>query len=800
MDARRRMTPETWAVLGLAALALGVRLWGLTFDLPSVTHVDEAWFGQKAIDYFKGDLNPHFWHVPSLYTYLVAAVWWVYFILGKLLGNFPDAAAFIRAYHSDPTVPLILGRLVTVVLSLGTIALTYRVGKKMYDWRVGAAAALFLTLSPEHNRISHYMNPDSPMLFFLMAALLFIWRVYRTGRTRDYLLAGASAGLAFAMKYGGLPLFVPLFLAHLFFSLDNRRPKWRLLLHPPLLAAGLLAVVVFFVTCPYAALDFPRFSSDFRWQSEHLVTAGHYGSSTEENVPFFYLRYGFRENAGPLVQWLVFGGLLLALARLRRREVVLVSFPLLILAMISVWKTYAVRYLLPTAPFFLLVAALFFTTLSGWVGTGLGRLRAGPGLRLRLEWWVPAILLVLFALPSAVKVTRLDWSLAHKDTRTVASEWIHDYLPAGSNVAYEAYCPYVSEKRFHPFSRQPSLGVIDFEWLKWKKIDFVIVSELEFGRFLAAPKEFPKQARFYASLDEKAVLIKTFAPRWREDLLTMHNPVIKIYRIGRASDPSFPGNFGRFAQTVSLLKTQEGRWSLRSQARADGPRVPDERVGAFYVRVQDAARNVIVSLTLERDPAAAAGDDVLAGTARSVPIPAGAAVVIGYDYELTGLTGGWEIPRTLKREFLLARSLGEGALQRTRLDFHFFYAAFPGTRGDDYFQNVMIVHGDGWNCSSSAYGGELKWGDDQVVDPFARITDAAGHDLARVLLFKGPAGSFEAAQAGPLRVSATLPDLPDDFRVFVGYAHYLDNALPGRAGGPDTLEIPRPGATGPDGR
>jgi len=260
MDARRRFTPETWAVLGLVVLALAVRLWGLAFDLPSVYHVDEAWFGQKAIDYFTGDLNPRFWYAPSLHTYLVAAVWWVYFIFGKLVGTFPDAADFIQAYHRDPTVYLILGRLVTVVLSLGTIALTYRVGKKMYDWRVGAAAALFLTLSPEHNRISHYMNPDSPMLFFLVLALFFIWRVYQTGRTRDYLLAGVSAGLAFAMKYGGLPLFVPLFLAHVFFSLRNRRPKWRLLLHPPLIAAGLLAVVVFFVACPYAALDFPRFA------------------------------------------------------------------------------------------------------------------------------------------------------------------------------------------------------------------------------------------------------------------------------------------------------------------------------------------------------------------------------------------------------------------------------------------------------------------------------------------------------------------------------------------------------------
>jgi len=281
----------------------------------------------------------------------------------------------------------------------------------------------------------------------------------------------------------------------------------------------------------------------------------------------------------------------------------------------------------------------------------------------------------------------------------------------------------------------------------------------------------------------------------------MHNPVIKIYRVGRAPDPLFPGNFGRFAQTVTLRKSQEGRWALRSQARTGGPSVPDETIVSFYIRVTDVGGKDLGMLTLEPSSPAAGGDEVAEGAARPFPIPAGAAVVIGYTYEMKGQTDDWDLPRTLRKELQLVRSLSEADLQRTRLDFHFFYTAFPGTRGDDYFQSVTLSGGsDGWNCVTTAYGGELKWGDDRVVDPFVRITDASGRELVRLLVFEGAAGSLEAAKTGPLRVSATLPSLPTDFRVFVGYAHYLDNARPDLAGGPESLEIPRPVASGPDSR
>ncbi len=779
-----RLTSERRIVLGLAALAVIVRLWGIGFGLPQVYHVDEAWFGAKAIGYFTGDLNPHFWHVPSLYTYLVAAVWSVYFLLGKAFGSFTTAASFIAAYGRDATVFLILGRLLTAAFSWGTIALLYRLGRRMYGPAAGALAALFLIFSPEHNRISHYMNPDSPMVFFLVLALYFIWRVYEDGRTRDYLLAGIAAGLAFATKYGGPPMFLPLFLAHIFHIRRKGLPAWRIFLHPPLIASGLLCLAVFVAACPYAVLDYSKFAADFRWQSEHLAQAGHYGSSTEVPAGLFYLRYGFRENAGPLVQFLVAGGVLLALLRLRKREVLLLAFPLLILVFISLWKTYATRYLLPAAPFFLLSGAWFFIQAAGFAGQAAARLRP------KLKTAVAAALLALILLPSVSKAYRFDWSLAHKDTRTEASEWLVANLPENSRLAYEAYCPPLPEGRFRTYSRQPSLGVVDIDWLAWRRVEYVIVSELEYGRFLPYPEEFP-QAKFYSALEQTAVLVKEFVPRYREDLLTMHNPVIRVYRLGQALDPRFPGNFARYAQAVTIFRTDGGRSILKSAVRASGSQAKDELVSRPYVRVLDPSGKEVARLDLLVDEGAGRGRLEAEGTGAAFVCPPHAQVLVGYAYAFASPPGFWRTPPDLAKEAVLIKAVPEADLKKPRVDAFFVYGAFPGTQGDRHVQSARITRaGAGWRLEGALLGGKLRWGPDRVLNPYVRVLDAAGAEAAKILLFPGWADAREAARVGPFRTGALMSALPAEARVAFGYDAYRTGTPPEREGGPFAFEIP----------
>ena len=656
----------------------------------------------------------------------------------------------------------------------------------MYGPAAGALAALFLILSPEHNRISHYMNPDAPMVFFLVLAFFYVWRIHEDGRTRDYLLAGAASGLAFATKYGGPPMFLPLFLAHVFQVRRRGLPAGRILFHPPLIASGLLCLAVFVVACPYAVLDFPKFAADFRWQSQHLAQAGHYGSSTAEPAIRFYLRYGFRENAGPLVQLLIPGALLLALARLRKREILLFSFPLVIFAFVSVWKTHATRYLLPAAPFFLLAGAWFFLRAADFAGALAARLRP------KLKPLAAAALLAAVALPSAAKVYRFDWSLARKDTRTEASEWLLANLPEGSRLAYEAYCPPLPEGRFRTFSRQPSLGVVDIDWLAWRKVEYVIVSELEYGRFLPFPDEFP-QARFYAALEKTAVLVKEFVPRYREDLLTMHNPVIRVFRLGQAPDPGFPGNFSRYAQAVSILRTHDGRQILTSTVSAAGSQARDERVLRPYVRVVDAAGKEVARLDLSAGGPAGRGRYEAEGTGAVFACPPGAQVLVGYIYAFVSPPSFWQAPAPLVKETVLIKVVPEADLRKPRIDAYLAYGIFPGTRGDRHVQTARITRaGAGWRLEGSLLGGRVRWGPDRVLNPFVRVLDPSGGEAAKVLLFSGWADAREASRVGPFRAGTLMTALPDGARVSFGYEAYRSGAAPDRPESPFAFEIPLP--------
>ena len=58
---------------------------------------------------------------------------------------------------------------------------------------------------------------------------------------------------------------------------------------------------------------------------------------------------------------------------------------------------------------------------------------------------------------------------------------------------------------------------VSIEYLANRNVEFVVASDIMYQRFLSAPEEFPRQSKFYKSLDEHAALIKTFEPEWNDD-------------------------------------------------------------------------------------------------------------------------------------------------------------------------------------------------------------------------------------------------------------------------------------------
>jgi 4-amino-4-deoxy-L-arabinose transferase-like glycosyltransferase len=781
---------EKYILVFLIVLTLATRICGITFGLPYLYHVDEARFADISLKYLKGDLNPHFFHVPSLFTYLVAGIWKIYYLVGKIFGQFRTTDHFIDSFNRDPAVFMILGRMLSVLLSLGTVLLVYLIGKKMYSPRVGLIAALFLIFSPEHNKISHYLNPDGPMVFFLVLSFFFIWKIYRTGKAKFYVLAGFSAGLAFATKYGGHVLFIPLFLAHLFRHLEDRKSLKHILFSLPLLSSLFFFVLAFFIGCPFALLDFQTFWKDFSWQSAHLYTLGHYGSSTEQPAWLVYLLYGFKENIGKFSQFLVLGGIVYGLFKHKKRELLLFSFPLILFVTVGMWKTYAMRYLLPMTPFFILAAAYFSDFLLSRLESSLSRLKPKFAFLAQKQGILKGIVVILFILSPAISIIKFDYLLTQPDTRTLARDWIEGHIPEGTKIAIEQYCPPLSPKKYKVVFKPPSLSQVDLEWLSRRKIKYVIVSDIIYSRFTRYPKEFPNQANFYRALDEKAVLVKIFEPKWNEYLVDLHNPTIKIYRLSSYPNYLFPGNFTQYSQKVRLAQSHGSEWIIQSTISGEGFIKKDERVKNPYVKVMDLRGNEALKFYIHEGEVETSGSFTYSSSRRfSIP-PGEFRIVLGYEYYFQPNPLNLPLKGTLKKESVLVERLSTSLLQKKKLNYLFFYTSFPKTRGDDYFQTVTLLNtGKGSRLSSAIFGGELSWGDDYVLNPFVQITDSEGKEIKKMVLFEGNVGSWESTKTAPVRKSINLPSLPDEFKIFIGYDFYFDNQYPDRAGGPESIEI-----------
>ena len=123
-----------------------------------------------------------------------------------------DAIDWYRNYKPFGTYPtLIVARLPFIALgALGVVAI-FACGTLLKDWRVGAVAALLLTLNPLYRLHAHRAMSDTPCEAFMLAGLaLFLWAWRRTWSgtigPADFFvpcLAGVCFGLSLLCKFNG---------------------------------------------------------------------------------------------------------------------------------------------------------------------------------------------------------------------------------------------------------------------------------------------------------------------------------------------------------------------------------------------------------------------------------------------------------------------------------------------------------------------------------------------------------------------------------------------------------------------
>ncbi len=75
-------------------LAVTLRILGIWHSYPYSFYPDEAHFVKRALSFGSLDFNPHWFHKPALYMYILFFEYGLYFVIGKILGAWNSVSGF----------------------------------------------------------------------------------------------------------------------------------------------------------------------------------------------------------------------------------------------------------------------------------------------------------------------------------------------------------------------------------------------------------------------------------------------------------------------------------------------------------------------------------------------------------------------------------------------------------------------------------------------------------------------------------------------------------------------------------
>ena len=279
-----------------------------------------------------------------------------------------------------------------------------------------------LALNALHIAWSQVIRTDIHASVFMLASLLFAARIAEHGRLRDYLLAGAFAGLATATKWPAATVLIATVGASLYAQLERGRgeqPARRLI------AAAGAALAAIFVASPFIFLDWRTVLATVSGEMSpgHL---GHSGGSFFDNLAY-YLSQPVMNSIGLPGLLLMIAGVAIGAIRSPIARWTMIPATFLFLALICSQNLIWSRWILPVMPMFCIFIGVALATIGARIGQSLGGVRR---------------LLALGALAILVSVPMLSAAIAQSreranDTRGQAARWAVSHIPAGSRVVFE---------------------------------------------------------------------------------------------------------------------------------------------------------------------------------------------------------------------------------------------------------------------------------------------------------------------------------------------------------------------------
>lgn len=421
-----------YGLFSVVALKLGLSIYGIAWGLPYRWNLDERittplrMIAERTFFYCSVD----FYH-PLFYKYFLMVILAPYYLFLKLMrydlsivktASSVSWLSLVKAAPDFANGLMLIGRLSSVMLGLGTVLMVYMIAKKIYGKGAGLLSALAFALNIGVIATHHYIKNENLSLF-LFVCVLYLWIYILTSgfsAWRIY-LAALLTGLAIGTKLDAAILMPGLIFMALSLLKDT-----TVILRRRFTILGFTAVFV----CVGILFGYPRIIIPVHVKMG-IVEGAVAGFSVLFSLPTLTGTYmqikmvllNIISSFGIPLAVFVAAGMGLSLSDIRRgKKPELLLYSILIPYLV-------VLFFLYTAVATKLVIFLF-PMLAIFAGRAFDRLWNALSSRTALRYSI-AVIVVLYSLFYAVKA---DMVFAKNDTRYLATDWIKNNIRPGSTI------------------------------------------------------------------------------------------------------------------------------------------------------------------------------------------------------------------------------------------------------------------------------------------------------------------------------------------------------------------------------
>ena len=450
----------TFAPVLIVVLALALRLYGIDWDKAALFHPDERaildkvynlrWPSLSNLDVLlnaeESPLNPRWFPYGSLPLYAVKVV------EGVVSPTLENGLNFNELRF--------VGRGLSALADVGTVLMIFLLATRLYSRRVGVLASLLAALAVLHIQLSHFYAVDTYLTFFIVASVYFMARVMQEGRLRYSVLAGAFIGLALASKISVAPLFLAFLLVHAIYTFSAQGERFTLLrpsraflflMIRNLVLGGIASLALFFITTPYAFLDWSQtpscdvpyaflrfldnnyFACDIGAQYDMVRgTSGlPFTQQYIDTTPYWYhikqlALFGLGLPLGIVAWGSVAFTAGLAIARCNKGDLLILAWVIPYFFLTGYLQVKFMRYMLPLTPFLLIMGSRMLFWIRDWFT------EHRPHQTALVHWGIGLII----AATGFYAISYLNvYNQPHTAIRT--SQWINENVTRGSVILME---------------------------------------------------------------------------------------------------------------------------------------------------------------------------------------------------------------------------------------------------------------------------------------------------------------------------------------------------------------------------